>query len=102
MKKPVGISISVNGQDCAGIVGSGPVGRRKYSPETLEAIANVFLRAAAAIRAGEHGDIRGESDIASVGVEQRGGAFDDEEGLPVLATIRIARGTSHKSRSTKK
>lgn len=90
MKKRPEISIGVCSQDCF----SGSVGF--ISPEELEAIGNVFLRAAAAIRNKEHGEIvlmnpdYPEEYLADIGVDF-GLDFSEENGLPKLTEIKVAK-----------
>lgn len=105
MKKFPEVGISVNAQDCSGIIGSGPLGRH-VTAEQLEAIAQTFLCAAAALRKRHHGTINCQNNLASIGIDF-GGPFDEEKGLPVIGKIKIsknrstaARGTNHQSAVT--
>ena len=82
------INVIVLSQDCLGRVGE------TISPEECEAIAAVFLRAAAAIRKGEHGTVAaydvGEEILAEVGIDQGDGfPFDDVKGLPMIQEYKL-------------
>jgi hypothetical protein len=83
MKHPL-VDITVNGKDCSSSV------TEIWTSEELEAIGRTFLRAAMAVRSREHGDVRCEHNLASIGVDC-GGDFDEHEGLPVLAEIFVGK-----------
>lgn len=59
------------------------------SPEELDAISRAFQAAAGYLRAGKHGAIECDDNLASIGIDT--GAPYNKTGLPVLVTVRIPR-----------
>lgn len=85
-RRKLEVSVSVFWQDCGDSLRNGTI--HDYD---LQAIGETFLRAAEAIRNGEHGTVEcGNDSMASIGID-RGGPYHEELGLPVIARIKIKR-----------